>query len=62
MAAVSTDDRGGIRVEWLGAAANVFLVIPHDADEPYIYKEFGDKFETVDASPEELADSLSRFA
>ena len=44
-AAISTDNEGGIRIEWIKERGEIRLVIPaSSSNPPYIYYEFGDKY------------------
>ena len=58
MGYVSTDEKGGVRVEWMSDTASVFLIVPSSGEGSTIYREKNDKYETVEASAEELAESL----
>ena len=58
---VSTDSKGGVRIEWGQKTSYVRLVVPHHADfstpyiTPYIYHEIGDDYATEDATARGLA-------
>lgn len=57
--AVTTDESGGLRIEWLEDDAAVRLVIPaEDGGQSYIYHESGDDYGTVDVSGGKLASWL----
>lgn len=58
-AVVSSDEQGGIRVEWVRDTASVHLVIPADErSERYIYVEVGEEYRTEPATPAALARAL----
>jgi hypothetical protein len=57
-AVVSSDERGGLRVEWVRDDANVHLVIPANVAESYIYTEVGGEYKIEAAKAETLANSL----
>lgn len=53
---VSTDDEGGVRIEWVRADRSVHLAVPNtDAKSPYIYHELGVEYGTESATSERLA-------
>lgn len=54
----STDEKGGVRIEWMSDTASVFLIVPANGEGATIYRENHDTYDTIEASAEELADSL----
>lgn len=53
---VTTDDRGGIRIEWFRPGVRVHLVIPESRQRPgYVYHQRGDEYGTEPASDHALA-------
>ena len=59
---VTTDETGGIRIEWFGDDRAVRLAIPaNKVGHEYIYHERGNSYGTVDVTGRNLADWLQRL-
>jgi len=59
VAAVSSTDNGGIRVQWMRSSGDVRLVIPgQETEQAYIFFEDGNHYETEEVSPDNLAGRL----
>lgn len=57
-AVVSSDERGGLRIEWVRDNASVHLAIPADPSKAYVYTELGGDYKVEPATAEALATSL----
>lgn len=59
---VSTDETGGVRVEWIRPTCSVHFVVPATPDKPaYFYYEAGDEYGTEEFTPGRLAEWLCQI-
>jgi hypothetical protein len=57
----SSNDTGGLRVDWISPTSGVSFVVPGDNTQPYVYHESSGEYGVEPATPAALLEWLGRF-